>query len=169
MADAFVCPGCGKTHDIGERELGMQRPDAYWIAPRALRRKSRANSNFCVLAGRRYFIRGVLPLRNLDVGGIYCIGLWAEVSKDTFDRAVRVHRPRHFQRAGLSWGRIANNVARVFPQPLLNRRVAVRFNKFMRPFLFLRCSGHSLEREQRSGVSMHRLAEIDALAFGRDE
>jgi hypothetical protein len=167
MDGSLICAQCGKAHPPSHMEPSFQRPDEYWNASPALYGKSWADNNFCVLGGRRYFVRGLLPVTIVDEQRVFCIGAWAEIDHDTFHWARHVFTPHQFRRASPLWGRIANDMRRYLPGQSVGARVAIRFHRNMRPYFFLRFSGYAFEQEQRAGITSHRRAEICELAFGK--
>jgi hypothetical protein len=165
----MICARCGVAHPPSEMEPSFKRPDDFFYSTVQVYRKSWANRSFCVLNRRRFFVRGVLPVRVVDQKDFFNIGVWAEVDGDTFVWARQHHRPRDFVRASLFWGRIANDMSQYLPGQSVGARVAIRFNRHTAPSFFLRFSGHPFEAEQRAGITAHRRAEIVELAFGREE
>lgn len=165
----MICAHCGVAHPPSEMEPTFKRPDDYFYCTTPVYRKSWATQSFCILNERRFFVRGVLPVRIVDQGTVFNIGVWAEVDDDTFIWARKHYRPRDFVRASLFWGRLANDMGRYLPGQSIGARVAIRFNRHTAPSFFLRMSGHPFEAEQRAGITSHRRAEIVKLAFGSGE
>jgi hypothetical protein len=154
------CPQCGEEHDVGEMELGFGAPDAYFKVPEA-EREARVDltSETCSIDGERFFIRGVLeiPVRGREEG--FGLGLWAQTSRDNFDRYVRLSSDEEQGEEPPFVGAIANDIA---GQPsLLGLPVTVQMESAVqRPSLWVADPTHPLAADQRTGIEESRALEL---------
>jgi hypothetical protein len=118
---AYRCSECGELHDETDIELAFRRPDAYFQTPLWRRWwKSRATSSLCLLSGKRYFVRGILELPVTERPEPYGLGMWAEVTEDSFYRYVDFHDSDRTQPfVGELSGSIANHIPRVYADTTL--------------------------------------------------
>lgn len=144
-------------------ELVFRRPDeSAKLSDEERARLVRENSDLCILDGKRFFVRALLPLPVDSREGPYCIGLWVEVTRPTFDRIYDL------------WDSEAQHAEPPFTVHLANEipiaagslgleaelRLAGPGN---RPYVFLKPGTHQLHAEQARGIDAHRVAEYTAL------
>lgn len=80
------CPCCDKEIEPHQMDVAFGLPDVIFSLPEDQREvRAKTHSDLCSLDDQRYFIRGVVraPVQQLDTD--FGWGVWAEVSKDTFE------------------------------------------------------------------------------------
>lgn len=159
----LFCSQCGEEHPLEEMELTFRRPDD--VAKLSAEERSRVvqeNNDLCVVDGKRFFVRALLPLPIESRDIPYCIGLWVEVTQATFERVYelwdseeQVHEPP-----------FAAQIANEIPTSggSLGLHVEMRLTgPTTRPDVLLQPSQHQLYIEQARGIDGHRAAEYSAL------
>lgn len=159
----MICAKCGETHPLEDMELTFRRPDAAaQLSADERARLVQENSDLCVIEGKRFFIRAVLPLpvdgRELD----YCIGLWVEVDQVTFDRVYDLWESEDQLHEPPLPAHIANEVPTAAGSLGLEAQLRLS-GPTVRPRAFLKPGTHQLYREQTQGIDAHRIAEYTAL------
>jgi hypothetical protein len=87
MTSQVECDTCGRVHLIDESELTFKLPDEVFDLSEGEReQRCKTSIDIVRLDGERFFIRGVLPLKVAGRRLPYSLGVWAEVSPDTFGR-----------------------------------------------------------------------------------
>lgn len=165
-AATWICSTCGDEHDGLATVFGPEAPDAWLIDERRDRRKGECDGDMCVMPQRkgpsRGFIRGHLRLRVLDSDLNYFIwSVWVELTEADF--TLNADRWEDPDRAELlpSPGRLATQLP--YEQATLGLRVRL-FNREpgVVPLVKLdRDQAHALVAEQREGISLHRVTEIN--------
>ncbi len=87
----MICHQCGKEHSVDELELSFRRPDdAASLTQEERERTVQENNDMSIIAGKRFFIRGVLPLKVETREHVYNIGLWVELNQTNFERVYEL-------------------------------------------------------------------------------
>jgi hypothetical protein len=144
-------------------ELTFRRPDdvaKLSVDERA--RLVRENDDLCIIDGKRFFVRSLLPLPVESREVPYCIGIWGEVTQaafkqiyDLWDSNEQVHEPPFA-------AEIANEIPTVGGS--LGLRAKLRLTgPTTRPDVFIEPSQHRLYVEQARGIDEHRASEYSAL------
>jgi len=159
----LICSKCGKEHPLEELELTFRRPDhAASLSTDDRARLVRENSDLCVIEGKQFFVRALLPLPVESREAPYCIGLWVEVTQAAFERVYdlwdsdeQLHEPPFAVR-------IANEIPT--PGGSLGLHAELRLTgPTTRPEVFLQPSQHQLYIEQARGIDGHRAFEYSTL------
>jgi hypothetical protein len=106
--------------------------------------------------GTHHFVRGVIeiPVHGLD--DVFCYGVWASLSGESYARATAAYDAN--EATGPLFGWLSNRLPG-YPETLhLKTNVNVRPNR--RPSIVLHGADHPLVREQREGISLQRVQEI---------
>jgi hypothetical protein len=165
-APEWNCSMCGDEHLGLATSFGPMAPDAWLTDGRSDRRKGECDGHVCFMTDRdgtdHAYIRGQLRLRVDDADLDYFVwSVWVELALDEFklnydhwedpDRAQLLPSPGH--------------LATVLPYDSATLRLRVRlFNREpgMVPLIKLdRDQDHPLVEEQRMGITLHRVAEIN--------
>ena len=163
----YVCQCCGQAHDGLPLDVAFAKPGAYFaLKTRQQKAKCELTEDVCVLAQKRFFIRGCLPMPLLETGSVFVWGLWAEVTPHVFERYQQLSETDGTQQLP---SRGALSVER---EPLLRGMdqlpVMIRFGAAnQRPTFLLQPSNHWLCRDQQNGITLHRLQEILHALFPR--
>lgn len=159
----MICSKCDEEHPLEEMELTFRRPDD--VAKLSTEERSRLlqeNNDLCVIEGKRFFIRGLLPLPVELREHPYCIGLWVEVPQSSFERIYDLWDSDEQLNEPPFDARIANEIPT--SNGSLGLKAELRLTGPMtRPDVFLKPSAHQLYVEQARGIDAHRAFEYTAL------
>lgn len=157
----WVCRTCGQTHAEDPTDYGYSLPDEVWELGEEERQKHLDwATDLCVYDGR-YFLRGVLEVPFQFREGRFGWGIWAEVSKDTFDT---FHQ--YFEVDGSHAPREPGTIASLIPvhPDSVGLPLEVQFGPCeLRPLFYVKTRPkHPLQGEQEDGLSevdYHRYLE----------
>jgi len=159
----FTCTVCGQPHDGPAYGFGVAAPLAYERLSWLERRGSKLGEETCLVRGDRYFVRGLLeiPVKRRKTPFIW--NVWSTIEPAGFQTMLehwisdaRVSDPPY---AGL----LANDLATVYPSTL-NLKLGIRSRAVgQRPALELEPADHPLAIEQRDGITVDRVREINSL------
>ena len=143
-------------------ELTFRRPDeAAGLSAGNRARRVRENDDLCVIDGKRFSIRALLPLPVRSREFPYSIGIWVEVAQSIFTR-IYDHWDSNDQMLEPNF---AATVANEIPAASgsLGLRAALRLTgPTTRPNVLLEPSSHRLYVEQAHGMDEHRASEYSA-------
>lgn len=157
---AFKCRTCGQEHEGLPMDIGFARPGDYLAVPRGQReRRCKFTDDGGIIDGRRYYIRGVALVPVRDTDDQFAWGLWVRVSRKDFERYRTL------------WNADGSNEPPFSAQlsvednpgyeGLDGHEVEVRLRSASeRPSFQLVESEHRLSREQREGITLHRVEEM---------
>jgi hypothetical protein len=144
-------------------ELIFRRPDdAANLSPEDRARLVQESSDLCVIEGKRFFIRALLPLPVASREAPYCIGLWVEVTQAAFERVYALWDAEEQLTEPPFAAHIANEI--LVAAGSLGLEVELRLTgPDTRPDIILKPGSHPLYLEQAYGIDEHRIAEYTAL------
>jgi hypothetical protein len=159
------CAHCGGELGTHTLDIGFSLPDVVWALKKEERElRARSNSDLCELDKKRFFVRAIAFIPITETEKRFGWGLWAEVDAAAFERYLRLYEVDARGEPAVS-GRIANSI-RGYPS-LEGHPVDVVFGTASeRPTLTLHLSPHPLSLEQRKGISIARVHEINAIVHG---
>lgn len=152
----FRCGTCGEIHAGLPMDVGFGKPADYFAVPPAERAERCAStSDWCVIDGSRFFVRGCAFVPVPEAGDQFAWGMWVEIVepdfktyRDTYDADGSAVPPFPGKLAGEHRGY----------EGLDGHPVDVQLGpKGARPTFRLRPSDHLLYREQRDGITLHRV------------
>ena len=148
-----------------EMEFAFRFPDPYHELDASARAAvdTFCERNFCVVDGRRLFVRGLIPLAVDGVAEPYCLGAWAELAEHDWRMARAIWDEEGNDRVPEFAGTIANHVPRLYETSTEGLQVMIQLHDAMRPTFRLIDTGHPLEEEQRRGITPHRALEFTRL------
>lgn len=159
----LICSKCGKEHPLEEMELTFRRPDdAAKLSADDRTRLLQENNDLCIIEGKRFFIRALLPLPVESRELPYCIGLWVEVTQATFERVYDLWDSEEQLHEPPFAAHIANEIPTADGSLGLDAGLRLA-GPTMRPNVFLQPSHHQLYIEQARGIDEHRASEYSAL------
>lgn len=159
----MICLKCGKEHSLEEMELTFRRPDdAAKLSADDRARLVRESDDLCIIEGKRFFIRALLPLPVESRELPYCIGVWVEVNKTTFERVYNLWDSDEQLDEPLFDAQIANEISTASGSLGLHAKLRLT-GPTTRPDVFLQPSQHQLYIEQTRGINEHRASEYSAL------
>ena len=156
----YVCQCCGETHEDLPLDIAFDKPGAYFtLAPRERKMKCKVTPDWCIIGGKRFFIRGCIFIPVQDIAEHFVWGLWAEVSAHAFERYQAVYESdgtREIPHRGML--SVEREPRYAGMDGLL---VNVQFSTAEeRPCFHLMPSNHVLCRDQQNGITLHRVKEI---------
>jgi hypothetical protein len=144
-------------------ELTFRRPDdVVRLSADERARLVKESDDVCVIEGKRFFIRALLPLPVEAREIPYCIGLWVEVTQATFERVYELWNSEEQVHEPPFAARIANEIPTASGSLELHAEMRLT-GPATRPDVFLRPSQHQLYIEQARGIDEHRVSEYSAL------
>jgi len=159
----MICSKCGEDHSIEEMELTFRRPDdAAKLSPEDRTRLLQENSDLCVIEGKRFFVRALLPLPVESRDEPYCIGLWVETSQPIFERIYDLWDSDE----QLNEPPLAVHLANEIPTVANSLGLAAELKltgPTTRPDVYLKPCDNPLYVEQSKGIDVYRVSEYTAL------
>ena len=161
------CPKCGDEHDLADLEPTFQWPDAFLEVP-AKERETRVHGNddACVIestddAGRRYFLRVLLPIPVHGESESLHWGLWVEMEEREFVRVTELWEDPEQGAAPAMEGTLANELSRYGFASTTGLPGQVQMTGLTtRPFFRLTDGlDHPLATSQREGVWPEQVLE----------
>ncbi|MES2153426.1 MAG: DUF2199 domain-containing protein [Pseudomonadota bacterium] len=159
----MICSKCGEEHPLEEMELTFRRPDDVAILSAEDRsRLVQENSDLCIIEGKRFFVRALLPLPVATREIPYCIGLWVEIAREAFDRIYDLWESDEQLNESPFSAYVANEIPTAIGSLGLEAELHLT-GPSTRPNIWLKPSNHPLYIEQTRGVDVHRVSEYSAL------
>jgi len=158
---AFKCQHCGEDHEGLPMDIGFARPAAFLAVPPGQRRKRcRFTDDVGIIDGQRYYLRGVLPVPVRDAEREFVWGLWARVNRVDFER-VQVLWNVDGSKEPPFTGHLSVE-DRTGYEGLDGREVLIQLRSASERPAFRLAAGdeHRLAREQREGMTLHRVVEM---------
>ena len=157
------CPCCEKLVPSDQIELAFRRPDAIAALDEEEREaKCKYNDDIYIYQGKHFFIRCVLPLPVHDTGRDYCLGVWIQVSENSFNKIWDLWDDESQSDEPPIRGLLANSVP--LTEGSANAQVMVELTgPTSRPNVIVEDQNCSLYQEQTCGISIHRASEYSDL------
>ena len=158
-----LCQKCGKEHADTDRQIGFDKPDAYFEVPDS-ERESRVfvNSDACDIDRKRFFARGVLqiPVHDHEHFGW---GIWVEMNPKDFICYLELWQDSDQANQPPFHGQISTAIP-AYSETTVGIPVDIQLTgPTTRPIFFIeRDVDHPLAQEQRSGVFVERLSDFFA-------
>ena len=153
------CDICGRRHYPLDTAIGYDAPAHFFLVPEDEReRRVKISPDLCQVDDEFFLIRGVAEIPFTDAEGCFEWGLWALISKASFERALElweVDEPNEPPFAG-----------RISGEPpgydgLMEHPCRVQLvSATQRPLITLEPSDHLMYREQRDGIPVKRMHDI---------
>lgn len=162
-SDSYLCGSCGQIHPGLAFAFAVDAPLAWeQLAKADLGDDSVLDDELCIINGEHHFIRGLLEIPVIDVDTVFAWNVWSSLSPENFQRAIdvwdspdRASEPPYF-------GWLSTDLAVVYPTTL-NLALNVQTREIgQRPFLEVEPTDHPLAIEQREGITLDRVREINA-------
>lgn len=162
MTFAFECATCGDTHE-GMPSFVAAAPVSYYEIP-AAEREARCDmgTDDCVIDGEYFFIRGCIEIPVHGHAEPLSWGVWVSLSRTSFIEWLKYFEEPSRSHVGPFFGWL-NAALKPYADTInLKTRVHLR-DDGIRPYIELEPTDHPLAVEQRTGISVERVAEIYAL------
>jgi hypothetical protein len=155
----FKCNFCDQWHE-GIPALSAEAPLYYYSVPENEReRRCRLTADTCVVDEKYFFVKGCLEIPIQGSDDRFEWGAWVSLSTENFAVFTGLLRTESRSRFGPYFGWLSAAIAGYPDTENLKTKVHLRDNG-IRPFIELEPTDHPLAIEQRSGISIGRLAEI---------
>jgi hypothetical protein len=155
----YPCVICGEEHD-GIPAFHADRPTPYWDVPEDKRDSDVfLTSDSCVIAGRFFFVRGLLEVPIQDANDLLVWGVWVSLKEENFFTWQDNYETIQRSHIGPFFGWLCTRLP-IYPDTLhLKTKVQLRDNG-LRPRIELHDSDHPLVGDQRDGITIQRALEI---------
>jgi hypothetical protein len=160
---SFACATCGQNHDGLAYGFGVAAPLPFEQLSWLQRRGAKLGDETCVIKGERFFVRGLLeiPVKRRKTPFVW--NVWSSVGPEDFGTILehwistdRVKDPPYA-------GALANDLSTVYPSTL-NLKLAMKSRPVgQRPSFELDPGDHPLIAEQRGGITVDRVREINSI------
>ena len=159
MAEFVKCSCCGEMVPPTDIEISFRLPDEVAaLSQDEQKQRVEATKSLCVLDEQRFFVRGLIPLKIIDVDDEYCIGAWVEVSADDFETINDLWEDDDCDRHEPFVGHIANEVP--YSKQSMGCLVKVLLMVQTVPHFIIADDKCTLFAEQASGITAHRALEF---------
>jgi hypothetical protein len=155
----YTCSKCGERHE-GLPGLAAAAPLFYYSIPEPERpNRCRLDTDTCVVDDEYFFVRGCLEVPILGESDPFVWGVWVSLSRTNFDTFIRLFEAEHRSHEGPFFGWLSASLKGYPETENLKTMVHLR-DHGQRPFIELEPTQHPLAVEQRSGITVGRVAGI---------
>jgi len=165
----YHCDSCGEIHEALPMALAIQWPYViHQLEDEERDGRVEHDTDWCILDGERFFLRGCLELRVHDhPQNPFVWGVWVELSIDDFERTIELWESDGRERSAPLLGRLANAIPCYDGEPTLELPVHVHTRPVgLRPIVDLPPDDHPLAREQHDGITLARVHAIIEACVG---
>jgi hypothetical protein len=156
----FVCSVCGQVHDGLPLGIGHALPADYFAVPESQReRRVKATDDYCIIDGKEFYIRGVLPVPIAELNDEFRFGLWTRIGKRDFDRYLEAWENDVPKDEPIIIGYLSGGTKAYTASDQTAVTVYLQ-NGNQRPRFFTVSDDHPLGKEQRQGLTMKRVHEL---------
>jgi len=162
--DWYLCGQCGERHEGLAFAFAFGAPLAWeQLSPADRGSDSVLEDEICVIHGSQYFVRGLIEIDVVDAGTRFAWNVWSSLSAANFERALSIwSRPARVNETPY-FGTLSNDLTPAY-RSALNLKVKVHTRELgSRPYIEVELTNHPLAIEQRHGISLERVREINAL------
>jgi hypothetical protein len=159
-----LCNVCGREHAVLRTDYGSNEPGP-WLALTPQERLTRGvlGPDNCIIDGEQFFLRGCVfvPIQSRDETFVW--GLWAGLTRGNYQRIVDIWDDPHRDEEPDFAARLANALPlSIYPSTMnLLCRLQLR-SPGLRPAITV-VSDHPLREDQRSGITVQRVLELEHL------
>lgn len=153
------CPCCDRLVPAKTLELTFRKPDDIAsMDDEEVEEKCRYNSDIYIYDARYFYIRCILPLPVHDKGDDYCLGVWVQVSENSYNHIYDLWDIEDQSNEKPIKGLLANDVPLTMGSK--NAEVSIQLiGAKSRPVVTVVDQNCSLHREQTCGITIHRTNE----------
>ena len=155
----YKCACCEEIIE-GIPTFGWDKPLHYFDVPKDKRRTDVfLTKDLCVIADQWFFVRGCLEIPVIGHEDPYIWGVWVSLSEENFfefQDLLDVKERSHF---GPYFGWLSAHIKMYPNTENLKTMVHIR-DDGERPYIKLERDGHPLAKEQETGITLDRVAEI---------
>lgn len=118
------------------------------------------SEDFCILDGKYFMVRAILPIPVTGVSGEFAFGCWTTLSEENFDKYIDGFDSGEFADNGPWFGWLMNRLSNLAPGPdPLAVDVQPQPNR-QRPILWVQDEEHPLAVAQANGISAKHMLAI---------
>src|SRR5262249_23701492 len=155
----WTCKCCGRQHDELPLDWSAKAPDPYLAIPGAERpARTQLNKDFCTIDGNAFYIRGAIEIPIIGRADTLAWGVWASVSAASARAIWEVWDAPDCAGSGPFFGWLSSSL-KLYPETF-NLKTHVHLRAESIPFIELEPTDHPLAVEQRTGITVDRVAEI---------
>ena len=157
------CPCCEKLVLAADAELSYHLPDDIaCMSAEEIKSTCKYTDDYVVCEDEYFYIRCILPLPVRDTEKNYCIGVWAQISPNSYNRVWELWSDEDQANEAPISGLLANAVH--LNTGAKNAEIAIQLTgPTTRPIVKIKDENCSLYQEQQSGVTIHRASEYSDL------
>ncbi len=157
----FKCTCCAEWHE-GMPSFGAEAPLAYhWIPVAERHDRCLLGSDTCVIDRKQFYVLGCLEIPVRGEAEPFSWGVWVSLSENSFDQFTACFDAPRRSQIGPFFGWLSAELPLYPSTENLKTRAHLR-DHGVRPFIELEPTDHPLAVEQRTGISVERIAEIFA-------
>lgn len=166
MTTGYTCHCCGKHHDEIAMSYVADEPIYFQsMSPKEREQRVEGMHYLYVLDKEHFFVRGNIFLPVIDTDEVFAWGVWSTISRENF--GIMIH---HWETEGRenivqpAFGYLSNPL----PYPdTMNLNMMIHTSPVGEfPYFELEPTNHPLAIEQREGITMARVHEINKLMQG---
>jgi hypothetical protein len=163
VQELVECPCCDKMVPANDMEISYRMPDVIAsMEETEIENQCRYTNDYVVCNDEYFYIRCVIPLPVQEAARNYCIGAWAQVSQNSFNRIWELWDEDDQSSEPAIHGMLANDVH--LNTNSENSKIEVQLmGAKSRPTITIKDSDCSLYKEQQSGITIHRASEYSDL------
>lgn len=161
MTELIQCSCCGEMLPAAQLELTFNMPDDVFAIPRSERgERAIGDSDSYVLDNERFFVRGLIPIL-VDNLNEYCLGAWAEISKNDFQWIEKLSEDDDFNNQPLIKGTLNNAIPYNVSDGKIEIEVQLQGGN-TRPYFQVVTNNCTLFDEQLNGICRARAYEYSS-------
>lgn len=159
----WKCGICDEWHDELPFAYGPAFPDPYLAIP-DLERDNRVemNTDFCVIDGKFFFVRGRLEIPVVDSEDDFSWDVWVSLSETNYHRTIEMLESEGRESEEPYFGWLCTNL-HLYPDTTNLKTRVITQPVGLVPKIELEPTDHPLAVEQRTGINLERVKEIAGL------
>lgn len=165
----YKCDSCGDIHEELPMALAIQWPyPVHELEEEERQLRVEYDTDWCILDGERFFLRGCLELRVTDSeAGPFVWGVWVELTGEDFEQTIDDWEAEGRETSAPLLGRLANSIPCYEGEGTLDLPVHVHARPVgLRPIVDLPPDDHAIAIEQHEGITVERVHAIVEMCVG---
>lgn len=166
MSQGYTCHCCGKHYNEIAMSYGTDAPVyVQSMNPSDIKNRVEGNSETCIVDGKHFFVRGNILLPVIGTNEFFGWGVWSTVSEENFDIILETWETEGRENiVKPAFGYLST--ALPYPNTINLNMLVHTAPVGERPNFELEPTNHPLAIEQRNGITMARVHEINRLMGG---
>lgn len=155
----YYCSDCGKYHREIPMSYGAKSPTTYFNLTEDERQNSELTNDICVIAGKRFFIKGQIKIHVEGKDDPFSWNVWAEISKKDFeDEQENWNEENRFLKKPYSG--TLDTPLNCYPDTI-GLKVKIQTQKVgLIPDITIESANHPLYFEQENGIDVKRVTQF---------